>query len=258
MRRKALWIGSLALAGLLLNGAGVNGQCSSADQPKAGCCSGACIGAAIGAMAGGATGCAMSGTSVAVPPCCASSSVPACEVAAPPPCPVVDAAASHEKASASCKLAKELVAIMNETQSPDTFCVVLGCLERTKVDCEIVVPAIIRNAERMGLLKDLMSKDGPNEKQQRLCEILDTLMKAQKTGHKTKMVKKTVPNCCSTPPAPTPCYSTGGVPVSCIGGAPTMTGYALPLGQYLQHPPQYVPPTNEATLPPGPCPPLPQ
>src|SRR5207244_8896475 len=58
----------------------------------------------------------------------------------------------------------ELVSILNETRSPDAFLVTLSILQELKPEARAVVPAIIRNAERLRLLKRT-NPDQPTEQQ---------------------------------------------------------------------------------------------
>jgi hypothetical protein len=51
-------------------------------------------------------------------------------------------------------LTKELLAILQETRSPDVFLLTVGCLEQMGTDPAVAIPAILRNAERLGILKD--------------------------------------------------------------------------------------------------------
>jgi hypothetical protein len=50
-------------------------------------------------------------------------------------------------------LVGELIAILNETKSVDTFAVTCGLLEKMGAEARPAVPAMLRNAERLGLLK---------------------------------------------------------------------------------------------------------
>ena len=56
----------------------------------------------------------------------------------------------------------ELVAILNETKSVDTFVVTLSLLEGMGKQAEPAIPTIIRNAERLGLFKDHSSPRAAN------------------------------------------------------------------------------------------------
>jgi hypothetical protein len=77
----------------------------------------------------------------------------------------------------------ELVTILNETKSPDTFVVTVSCLGMMGHDARMAVPSIIRNAERLGLLKEVSEfaweescEDAKPGKQQRIAEgIMDCL-----------------------------------------------------------------------------------
>jgi hypothetical protein len=53
----------------------------------------------------------------------------------------------------------ELLTILQETKSVDAFLVTLDVLVETKADHRVVVPAVIRSAERLGLLAQHMLKD---------------------------------------------------------------------------------------------------
>ena len=67
--------------------------------------------------------------------------------------------------SSGDKLVEGLVAILNETNSPDTMVVTIQALADVGCRARAAVPAIIRNAERVGLLKDILLQgkddDGP-------------------------------------------------------------------------------------------------
>jgi hypothetical protein len=56
--------------------------------------------------------------------------------------------------SKDAALARELLDILEHTQSPDTFVVTVKVLSRLDVDRRLMVPAVIRCAERIGLLSD--------------------------------------------------------------------------------------------------------
>src|SRR2546423_13141705 len=55
----------------------------------------------------------------------------------------------------------ELLTILSETHSPDAFVVALGLLMDTKVQGRAVIPLILRNAERVGILGATASTRGP-------------------------------------------------------------------------------------------------
>ncbi len=78
----------------------------------------------------------------------------------------------HEKHD----LLSELIAILNETKSVDTFSVTLAALAEMGPRAEPAIPAIIRNAERLGLLKDhLLAKEQNSEAVKRFEEIAPAL-----------------------------------------------------------------------------------
>jgi hypothetical protein len=57
-------------------------------------------------------------------------------------------ACSSEPSGPNGALVKELVKILDETQSPDTLLVTVGLLAEMKADAKLAVPAAIRAAER--------------------------------------------------------------------------------------------------------------
>jgi hypothetical protein len=73
---------------------------------------------------------------------------PVCMPAQPPRC---CAPSSPDNA----KLVEELLAILKETQSTDAFLVTVKALSDVGPDAKTAVPAIIRGADRLGLLKDI-------------------------------------------------------------------------------------------------------
>jgi hypothetical protein len=114
----------------------------------------------------------------------ACSSAAWCQEIVPAPIPVprqtaitrhsvpVEAPAAPPKSHGSVhaaneKLVHELIAILKKTKSQDTFLVTVRALEDIGPRSRAAVPAIILNAERLGLLKDILQqaedeeKDGP-------------------------------------------------------------------------------------------------
>jgi hypothetical protein len=75
------------------------------------------------------------------------------------------------------KVLQELTAILNETDSADTFLVTTMVLEKMGPDARAAVPALVRNAERLGLLKGLFRADGRGKK----AEAAEVVMKAIET-----------------------------------------------------------------------------
>jgi hypothetical protein len=92
----------------------------------------------------------------AEPPACAEGwSRPASRSPFPvPTCPAAPAASHADEA-----LVNELVAILNETASRDTFCMTVQILGALKADPRLVAPAIIRNAERLKISKGILKPE---------------------------------------------------------------------------------------------------
>jgi hypothetical protein len=81
--------------------------------------------------------------------CCEAVRCPAATcVSAPPPC-------CPQCAPENAKLVDELLTILKETKSADTFLVAVKALSDIGPDAKKAVPAIIRGAEQHGLLKDI-------------------------------------------------------------------------------------------------------
>jgi hypothetical protein len=89
------------------------------------------------------------------------------------------------------KLADELVKILNETQSTDTFFVTSQCLVHTKADPAVAVPIIICNAERLGVLKGWFDDAAPTKEQKMLDKVFKHFLASSKGVRKT--VKKSKP-----------------------------------------------------------------
>jgi hypothetical protein len=115
---------------------------------------GAVTGGAIGTAAGASTGCAVDAN------CTKAKDAK-----------VKDAKAAREK------LVQELVTILSETKSVETYFVTVSALGMMGRDARPAVPAIIRHAERLEIFKDISFDDSekPN-RQQRIAEgIMDSL-----------------------------------------------------------------------------------
>jgi hypothetical protein len=82
---------------------------------------------------------------------------------------------SHVR-DASADFIGELISILNETRSPDAFLVTLSILQEIKPEARTVVPAIIRNAERLRLFKRT-DPDQPTEQQKMIVECIAVLLK---------------------------------------------------------------------------------
>jgi len=68
-----------------------------------------------------------------------------------------------------------MIQVLQSTQSVDTFFVTLNLLERMGTKAHSAAPAILRNAERLGLFKDHLAKKGSNK--ERVEKIAGTLEK---------------------------------------------------------------------------------
>jgi hypothetical protein len=73
---------------------------------------------------------------------------PVCMPAAPPRC-------CMPSSPDNAKLVEELLAILQETRSADTFIVTVKALSDLGPDAKTAVPAIIRGGDRLGLFKDI-------------------------------------------------------------------------------------------------------
>jgi hypothetical protein len=75
---------------------------------------------------------------------------------------------------------KELLAIMKETESPDTFLITLKLVVERTPDAPGLLPTVIRNAERLGITKGMASGKLTKE-QEMFAEVLEDLAEAKKT-----------------------------------------------------------------------------
>ena len=151
MRRQGFGIVVLVAAGLLLHGGAVSGQDKAKTKKhkakssdSAGTCIGSCSSGSSGALIGTAVG-AVSGS-------------------------IVGSAADEKKAHEH-QLADELIKILDETQSTETFFVTLQCLVHTKADPDAAVPAIIRNADRLRLTKGMFDHTEKTVEQDMLANL---------------------------------------------------------------------------------------
>jgi hypothetical protein len=85
------------------------------------------------------------------------------------PAPAASAKTQGTVRAANEKLVRELMAILKKTKSSDTFLVTVKALADIGPRARAAVPAIILNAERLGLTKDILAQaddeeqDGPGE-----------------------------------------------------------------------------------------------
>jgi hypothetical protein len=71
---------------------------------------------------------------------------------------------------------QELIAILNETQSAETLFVTVKVLEGMGSAAKPAVPAVIRNAERLGLFKGLTRAEGHVRKEKLVEEVVAALL----------------------------------------------------------------------------------
>jgi hypothetical protein len=70
-------------------------------------------------------------------------------------------------------LLSELIAILNETKSDDTFSVTVHLLAEMGPKAESAIPVVIRNAERLGILTDHMRRN--SSESQRVTALTEAL-----------------------------------------------------------------------------------
>jgi hypothetical protein len=99
-------------------------------------------------------------------------------------------------------LVDDLVALLNETKSRETFAVTLAVLQNLGTDARSAVPAIMRNADRLGLFEGALTGDSKGK--EAAADVLDTI--AAILGKKITNVPQ--PPCCVPQPM-APACSTG-------------------------------------------------
>jgi hypothetical protein len=75
------------------------------------------------------------------------------------------------------KLVDGLVAILNETESSDTLLVTIKALADLGPRARLAVPAIIRAADRLGMLKGLAQQKGEDSEGMAVIEALEQILK---------------------------------------------------------------------------------
>jgi hypothetical protein len=85
---------------------------------------------------------------------------PSDPVLSAPPTPATTRACPAQAPSANEKVVGELVALLRETRSPDTFLVTVMVLGRMGAEARPAIPDIIRNAERLNVFKDVTRPAG--------------------------------------------------------------------------------------------------
>jgi hypothetical protein len=89
---------------------------------------------------------------------------PCLSAPAPVPAPVACVAAP----CADEALVRELLVVLKETKSQDTFCMTVQILGTMKADGRLVVPAIIRNAERLKITEGMLRPESEWTTQQEI------------------------------------------------------------------------------------------
>jgi hypothetical protein len=135
-------------------------MCGGQAQPVAGeeCCEAKGCPAQAQAAKANESKCAASGCCAAKSACCGASKASAAACCAS--CP-------------ECALYTELVAIIKETDSPDTFTAAVAGLMATEGHGKRAIPTVIRNAERLGVLKGLATVPEPTPAQALLQDYFD-------------------------------------------------------------------------------------
>jgi hypothetical protein len=85
----------------------------------------------------------------------------------------VPAPTATHKPQKSAALVEQLVALLNETKSKETFTVTLIVLQKLGTEAKSAVPAILRNADRLGLFEGALSGDSKGK--QSTTDVLDTI-----------------------------------------------------------------------------------
>jgi hypothetical protein len=86
--------------------------------------------------------------------------------------PVVAPAAPVARPQTGGGLVGELVAILNETKSKDTFLVTVAALQKIGPEARASAPAIIRNADRLGLLRGISREPKKETSKGRAAEVV--------------------------------------------------------------------------------------
>ena len=109
-------------------------------------------------------------------------------------------------------LVKELVKILDETQSPDTLLVTVGLLAEMKADAKLAVPAAIRAAERLQVFGTSLVSSKNNQEDSTANELAELLMELVRREDKGGRVRA----CCAPqPPMLAPAY-TGSTPAGVV------------------------------------------
>ncbi len=104
----------------------------------------------------------------------------------------------------------ELLALINETESPDTFLIAVEALTGLEPERKGLVAAVVRNADRLGILKGIASNK-VTEQQEAVAKALEKLLQARTEG---KNRGRTSGRTCAPPQVPVaPLAADAGYPV---------------------------------------------
>jgi hypothetical protein len=124
------------------------------------------------------------------------------------------APAVTRKPGKPASIVDELVAILNETKSKETFTVTLTVLQKFGKEAKPAVPSILRNADRLGLFAGALAGDSKGKQASNdVLEAIDSIL-----GKESDQLPS--PDGCSLPPtkrrtpadAPPPAAGMGDVP----------------------------------------------
>jgi len=120
-------------------------------------------------------------------------------------------ACSSEPSGPNGALVKELVKILDETQSPDTLLVTVSLLAEMKADAKLAVPAAIRAAERLQVFGTSLVSPKDNQEDSAANELAELLMELIRREDKGGRVRA----CAPPPPMLAPAY-TGSTPAGIV------------------------------------------
>jgi len=118
---------------------------------------------------------------------------------------------SAEPSGPNGALVKELIKILDETQSPDTLLVTVGLLAEMKVDAKLAVPAAIRAAERLQVFGASLVSSKNNQEDSTANELAELLLELVRREDKGGRVRACAPQA----PMLSPAY-TGSTPPSIV------------------------------------------
>jgi hypothetical protein len=156
---------------------------------------------------------------------------------------------SAKQKAANEKLIQELLSIMEETENKMTFAACVGSLAQLKPEREVVVPAIIRKADKMGWLRN----DGDD------CAMIeDYLMQFLSAKYRRATMEQQYHNYAYNGPCPCPCPMPVPPPPGFIP-PPGPVGPPSPYASYPLPQPMCPPscPAGAYCVPPTACPPPP-